>query len=111
MPNFDKEINILGTTWKVITSDSGKNPILEEADGYCDGTLKECVIKNIIPTHDTAGNLEEHRKRITRHEIIHAFLFECGLSSESWAANEEIVDWIARQFPKLLQVFSELGVL
>ena len=37
-------------------------------------------------------------KKVIRHELVHAFLFESGLSVNSWADNEEIVDWIAIQF-------------
>ena len=49
---------------------------------------------------------------VIRHEIIHAFLFESGLAQntndvESWAMNEEMVDWLAIQFPKLLKAFKE----
>lgn len=42
-----------------------------------------------------------------RHELTHAMLSESGLQSESaWAMNEEIVDWIAIQGPKLMEVWS-----
>lgn len=109
MKNLEKQVNILGTTWKIDTSDN--DPVLEGADGYCDHTLKRCVIKNITPTTNSVGDLEEYTKRVTRHEIIHAFLFESGLGTDSWAGNEEIVDWIARQFPKLVETFSELDIL
>jgi hypothetical protein len=27
-----------------------------------------------------------------------------------WARNEEMTDWIAKQFPKMSKVFTELGV-
>ena len=49
-----------------------------------------------------------------RHEILHAFLHEsglwgCSLESTSWAMNEEMVDWVAIQFPKILKVYRQLG--
>ena len=47
-----------------------------------------------------------------RHEIVHAFLYESGLDvSSEWARNEEIVDWIALQTPKLQKAFEEAGCL
>lgn len=54
----------------------------------------------------------EDRQATLRHEIIHAFLAESGLwgSSEpakAWAMNEEMIDWIALQFPKILKAFKE----
>lgn len=39
------------------------------------------------------------------------FLFESGLDSESWGRNEEIVDWIANQFPKMMKAFDEVNAL
>ena len=51
-----------------------------------------------------------------RHEIIHAFLNESGLSDssnsvEAWAKNEEMVDWFAIQSPKIFKVFQDLDIL
>ena len=57
------------------------------------------------------------KKKTLRHELIHAFLAESGLSANalsnytSWAENEEMVDWIAIQFPKILEVFKEVDCL
>lgn len=51
-----------------------------------------------------------------RHEIIHAYFNESGLRSSSgnvdrWSENEEMVDWIAIQFPKILATFKEMGCI
>ena len=49
------------------------------------------------------GKLELQEKKNLRHEIVHAFLFESGLAENSeWAYNEEMVDWIAKQGPKII---------
>lgn len=98
-------VNILGTEYKLIESDSGKDAVLKGADGYCDHTTKTLVIKDILPETNSVGDLKQYKKRVIRHEVIHAFLFESGLAGESWANDEEIVDWLAYQFPKLLQAF------
>ena len=38
-------------------------------------------------------------------------MLESGLDScNDWAGNEELVDWIARQFPKMLDTFKEIGI-
>lgn len=105
------KINILGTDYDLVQSNSGEDVMLEEADGYCDSTLKKCVIKKLLPSENSVGDLNAHMKRITRHEIIHAFLNESGLCAESWGYNEEIVDWIAQQFPKVLKAFEEADAL
>lgn len=105
------KIDILGEEWELMQADSGKEPYLEDCDGYCDHTLKKCIIKKIVPTGGTVGDVDTSMKQTARHEIIHAFLFESGLGADSWASNEEVVDWIARQFPKLLKVFMKIGAL
>ena len=52
-----------------------------------------------------------------RHEITHAFLNESGLQNDTsvpgsgWATNEEMVDWIAIQFPKMKKAFEEADCL
>lgn len=104
-------VNILGTKYRIVQSDSGEDVVLEKADGYCDCTTKTIVIRDVLPTSNSVGDLESYRKRVVRHELIHAFLFESGLAGESWAGNEEIVDWIANQFPKLLQAFKKVNAL
>ena len=38
---------------------------------------------------------------------LHAFLFESGLTDDSY--DEKMVEWMAVQFPKMLDVFSKLG--
>lgn len=84
---------------------------LEQCDGYCDHTTKEIVIAASYERPDSVGDLDEYRKRVIRHELVHAFLFESGLGSESWGHDEEIVDWIAYQFPKMQQAFKELNAI
>lgn len=39
------------------------------------------------------------------------FLYESGLDTETFANDEEVVDWIAIQFPKMLKAFQELDCL
>lgn len=60
---------------------------------------------------NTLKNIENYKKKITRHEIIHAFLFESGLDFNSWGRNEEFVDWLALQFPKIIKAFEEAKCL
>ena len=52
--------------------------------------------------------------RVLRHEIIHSYLEESGLAASSnmssaWAHNEEMVDWLAIQSPKIFVTFQEVG--
>lgn len=108
-----KSIPILGVKYTLTESDQQRDPRLAlGCDGYCDTSIKSCVIDAMIPDDPACKqNLPEYKKQVIRHELIHAFLHESGLDGESWAASEELVDWIAIQFPKLRDAFIKADCL
>ena len=58
------------------------------------------------------ADLMHYQRKVIRHELTHALLFESGLSNDSsWAENEEVVDWIAIQFPKMIKAFEEVDCI
>lgn len=107
-----RTINVLGADIRVVFREEKQDLKLEELGGYYDATENLIVVK--IPEKDTmsCANLENHQKKVLRHEIIHAFLHESGLDwsaapTDCWATNEEMVDWFAIQSPKIFKVFRE----
>lgn len=108
-------INILGTPYKLIEQSEKENPKLEDACGLCEQYSKRIILADYLrdPADKMAvENPEEFRKKVLRHEIIHAFLGESGLRGESeWAENEEMVDWFSIQFEKIYRAFVEAGAL
>lgn len=108
-------IYILGTPYTIKEQSEKQNPKLKDADGICEQYSKEIVLADYLrnPTDVmTIENAEEYRKKVLRHEIIHAFLGESGLRCNSeWAENEEMVDWFAIQFEKIYRAFVEVGAL
>lgn len=108
-------ISVLGTDYQLLTRSSADDQKLVDNSGYCDQYEKIIVVSDFTDEQDDVmcvGNLEELRKKVTRHELIHAFLGESGLRECSeWAENEEMVDWFANQSPKIYKVFEELGLL
>lgn len=98
-------VNVLGTKYQIKESNKEEDSYLETMDGYCDTSTKTIVIDTFQNTHGSQKNLDEYRRQVIRHELVHAFLFESGLSGCSWADNEEMVDWIAIQFPKMMETF------
>ena len=111
-----KRINILGSEWTIEKRKREDDPNLDDNDGYTDTSIKLIAVKDIQPEKGKKFDLECYIKQVIRHEIIHAFLFESGLDSNcffsgSWAMNEEMVDWLAIQSPKLFKVFEEADVL
>ena len=106
-------VNILGTKYSVSFVSEKKEPRLKDCDGFCDETTKEIVVENYKRGEPgSKGKLELQEQKNIRHEIVHAFLFESGLAEISdWAQNEEMVDWIAKQGPKLMKTWQEAGAL
>lgn len=108
-------ISILGTSYTVLF-DVPEEEMPEGADGCMDQSIKTIKIGRFEPSRDSLKNLNGYINKVLRHEVIHAFLYESGLwnnsgSSEAWGQDETITDWIAIQFPKILEVFKELDCL
>lgn len=108
-----KEVNVLGTDYKVYEGvDKNSDEEFENAVGFVDTTVKEIKVLRYSDYNDNLGDSEVYDKETIRHELVHAFLFESGLSNCSdWAENEEVVDWIALQLPKLFSACNKLDVL
>jgi len=106
------KVNILGQDYTIKKQTEAENEKLEGANGLCETCAKEIIINDFEMSVNTLDNIEEFKKKVLRHEIIHAFLFESGLdNNSSYASNEELVDWIAIQIPKLVKSMNECEVL
>lgn len=109
------KLNILGTEYELVVASEKVEPYMAECDGCCDTSVKKIFVKDFWPTKDVVGSLKDlqaYAHKIARHEAVHAFLYESGLSvSSDWATNEELVDWIAIQLPKLARVMAEIDQL
>lgn len=115
----DFKVNILGSEWNVKFGSEKEYPNLTNVDGYTDLSIREIVVDDMEASQGQIGakaDLESYQKQVVRHEIIHAFLLESGLDSNSnsagsWAVNEEMVDWFAIQSPKIFKVFNEYNLM
>lgn len=114
--NADKTINILGTEWTIVQRREPEGPVLARLAGYCDWTTKKIVVECDATSDGSLGDMDCYYRKVIRHEIVHAFLFESGLHENSceaseWARNEEMVKWIARQGQKIYAAWKEARVL
>lgn len=104
------KVNVLGTDYAIKTdSDYLKD---NNADGICKPYSKEIVIRedaDFLCPNDKAEIKELRKKEVIRHEIIHAFFDESGL--EDYSGNEQLVSWLASQFPKMLQAFKDANAI
>lgn len=117
------KINILGTTYRVRRVKDGQDEFMDKMQygGYCDNVSREIVLLDLrtVPDwkNETPEKIGREERRTLRHEIVHAFLNESGLQFNSfapegaWANNEEMVDWIALQGPKLVKAWAAAGCM
>lgn len=112
-------VPVLGRNWKIRSVSTAEFAFKNDPNcgGYADQSEAEIIVREL--TDDECvdiGNTDHYIRHILRHEIIHAFLFESGLDgssmpSESWAINEEMVDWFASQHEKIHEAFRVAGAL
>lgn len=109
------DINILGTIYKVNAKTDEEDRRLEDNEGYCDTTSKKIIIRHLtkeqLSENDNCEKLDIWYNQVLRHEMIHAFLFESGLHHQSnteWAINEEMIDWMAIQMPKIMKAYESV---
>lgn len=112
-----RTVNVLGTEYAVhIVAEKFLDGI---GDGCTDTSTKTILISDMKDASEDPGSktdLGEYRRKVLRHELVHAFLYESGLDINTnlvaeWASNEEMVDWFAIQGPKIFKAYSELGIL
>lgn len=108
--NNATKINVLGTEYLIFKGISAEeNEYLKDCDGYCDFYARKIVLGKFTKENGYEhGDLEYYERKVLRHEIIHAFLHESGL--HDLAMDEQIVEWLAIQFPKINQMFEELEI-
>lgn len=95
------KINILGTEYEIIVDKNDDNPKLRNNDAYAELLSKKIVISQFGYDDMTVENLEESVREVVRHEIVHAFFHESGLSC--YCHDEVLVEWIAMQLPKMIE--------
>lgn len=118
-----ESVRILGTLYTIAVKKYDEDEAFDRRSigGYCDSLLKQIVICDMTTykgwKYEPKETCEIAQKEALRHEIVHAFLTESGLDANAfsvdcpWAKNEEMVDWIALQGPKIYAAWKEAGAL
>lgn len=116
-------INVLGTAYTVTIKKYDEDEVFDRRsiDGYCDSWTKQIVVCDMTTykgwEHEPHETITAAQKEALRHEIVHAFFSESGLEDSAlnpgvaWAKNEELVDWIALQGPKIYKAWQEAAAL
>lgn len=116
-------VKILGSKWTIKKKKYKEDPYFDRNswDGYCDGELREILVCDLTTWPGWENETEERvricEKKTLRHEVVHAYLDECGLdenalkSPGAWPKNEEMVDWIAKLGPQIYKTWQEVDAL
>ena len=121
MKEVDMTISVLGTVYTIETHKISEDDFMKSnnLEGWCGENSKIIVVAD-YEEKEYFSDLTEYekaqrRKNTLRHEIVHAFLYESGIGGNfqhtQWGHEETMVDWIAYQFPKLLQAFKDADCL
>lgn len=91
-------VDILGTEYTVTRNTSAIGGM--GADGICQAYNRKIIyrdLKDFLEDIDSVSAKKLRRDEVIRHEVIHAFFAESGLSK--YGDDEVLVDWIAKQMP------------
>lgn len=123
MKKIPNSVNVLGTEYRIEIHkiDEDETLLKNQYAGYCSQDVPTIILADYDDSEKFEFTSDEGKDNYTdsclRHEIIHAFLNESGLkdsatiSNVPWPKNEEMVDWLAIQFPKILKAYQECGVV
>lgn len=108
------KISVLGTEYRLLKGSVEAYPNLKEANAYTDLYSKKIILDEKFGTKEDgfkSSNPESAKRKLYRHEVIHAFISESGFGYNLSEDDEEsLVNWIAEQFPKMKTVFDAMGV-
>lgn len=110
---MSKKVTVLGETYTIEARGADSDKYLERADGYTDRSTRTIVLAE-IDDRVTLDDKERYQAEVLRHEIVHAFVAECGiqyLTDLGHGDDEGVVDWFARIGPKIAAAWQAAGCM
>ena len=116
-------VNILGTPYEIIVKKYDEEECFEreKISAFCNGFTKQIVLCDMNTCkgweHEGKTTIDACSKTNLRHEIVHAFFNESGLTETSntvdtpWARNEEMVEWFSIQGEKIYKAWQEANAM
>lgn len=108
------EILVLGRNYQIYYLKEEDDKELEDKYGYADQIEAKIVIDTSVidDCKNDRTRAIELLKRTLRHEIVHAYFFECGLDDQTpFARDETLVDWLAIKLPDIFKNMKQKGLL
>ena len=106
---MQESVNILGAENLIIIDDEMHRT---ERDGAERRYLHEISLRpksDMLNSEATDYERALRFNEVGRHEILHAFFDESGL--EGYSEDEQLINWLAVQSPKIFKIFAELDLL
>ena len=108
---FFNTVKVLDQEYEII--ENSKECDKANADGLCNYYNKKIYIRPEEEMFEGDAGVddiskENRYKEVMRHEIIHAFLDECG--EDDYSKDERLVSFLAMQFYKLHDIFEKLDI-
>lgn len=105
---METTIDILGTVYKIESSEEISTDLatksLDGETNFIDKVIRIKYPLDMLPGDECINHKHIYYKQVLRHELIHAFFYEAGLTD--YAYDEILVEFIASQFPKLSRLFK-----
>ena len=105
------DINILGSVYKIRFANKENDEVLINKDLYTDSSTKRIVFNDKLKNEPTVFDFDNplhNINTIIRKDIIYCYIWECGLGrGVKWSRNDNLIEWIARQFPKMIKAMEE----
>ena len=115
------KVSILGTEYTIKIVEPTEEMKENGYVGICSSNDSSIMLVDFSKVDDFKHCTEKEISNATaetlRHEIVHAFFNESGLKDSAnafegpWVKNEELIDWLAIQGPKIMRAWKEAGCL
>ena len=105
LPDVAGHVSVLGRVYEIVVDDT----IIEQnVDGLHErhtGIIKVISEESVEPKDKPSWAKKKYLREILRHELFHAVFAESGM--EKWEHDEDLVQFLASQFPKIARLFLE----
>ena len=103
-------VDILGTHYHVRSVSETEDKRIRNKNGFTDWTSKEICIEKIWD--GDLSVMDNLVKKVIRHELIHAFMFESGFGDcfehGEYGQEETVIDWFSFQFEKIANAIEKI---
>lgn len=102
------KVDILGQPYDIYETSEEGNPKMEDANAYVELYSKKIILNDDLMKNEDGRKVERldlFKQKVIRHELIHAFLHEAGMSK--YVYDEDLVDWLAFQIPKIYEASTQ----